>query len=165
MRLLALFALVGLSAASYGPSGEAYSYHGLFEGQCKYDGLYYRDEKSFILCSNGIPYEQYCAPGSRNSGYEKFSYGDYYSMMNFCDINLVDQGYAVKHAPKKEEHPAPSFGHPEPTTTKAPEPYYEEPTTKAPEPYYEPTTTTTEAPPAYYEEVVTTKKEAAKFQS
>ena len=36
--------------------------------QCGTDGFYYKDARSFVICSNGNAYVQPCAPGSRNSG-------------------------------------------------------------------------------------------------
>jgi hypothetical protein len=76
----------------------AYTYHGRYPGKCGNDGLYYRDEKSFVFCSNGNSYVQPCAPGSRNSAYGKYSYGGKYDYRDFCDVNLVDEGYAAKHS-------------------------------------------------------------------
>ena len=68
-----------------------------FLGKCDNDGFYYNDEYSFMICSNGNSYEQPCAPGSRNSGYNNYQYGNDYYYHDFCDVNLVDQGYAVRH--------------------------------------------------------------------
>ena len=50
-----------------------------------------------MICSNGNAYEQPCAPGSRNSGYNRYQYGNDYYYHDFCDVNLVDEGYAVRH--------------------------------------------------------------------
>ena len=80
--------------AGYG----SYIYHGRYPGKCGNDGLYYRDEKSFVFCSNGNSYIQPCAPGARNSAYGKYSNGGKYDYRDFCDVNLVDEGYAAKHA-------------------------------------------------------------------
>merc|ERR1711893_67083 len=85
---VALFALVACATASY-------TYHGKYNGKCDNDGLYYRDSKSFVLCSNGNSYVQPCAPGTRNSGYDRYSYGSHYTHADFCDVNLVDYGYAA----------------------------------------------------------------------
>ena len=80
--------------SSYEPS-YGYVYHGKYPGKCEYDGLYYKDSESFVFCSNGNSYVQPCAPGTRNSGYGKFSYGSTYSERDFCDVNLVDAGYGA----------------------------------------------------------------------
>ena len=86
---------------SYG----TYNYYGKYEGKCGNDGLYFRDEKSFVFCSNGNSYVQPCAPGTRNSGYEKYSYGGKYDYRDFCDVNLVDDGYAAKYPAKAPAKP------------------------------------------------------------
>jgi hypothetical protein len=78
-------------------------YHGKYTGKCGYDGLYYRDSKSFIFCSNGNSYVQPCAPGTRNSSYRKYSYGKNYTYRDFCDVNLVDDGYGVKKGYGKKD--------------------------------------------------------------
>ena len=91
--LIVLAALVAVAAAS-----GAYTYHGRYPGKCDNDGLYFRDEKSFVFCSNGNSYVQPCAPGSRNSAYGKYSYGGKYDYRDFCDVNLVDEGYAAKRS-------------------------------------------------------------------
>ena len=39
-------------------------------GKCAGDGLYYHNEKSFVVCSNGNAVIQPCAPGSANSGFQ-----------------------------------------------------------------------------------------------
>ena len=70
---------------------------------------------SFIFCSNGNSYEQPCAPGTRNSPYDKYSYGGKYDYRDFCDVNLVDDGYAAKYPAKKpavkyEEPAKPAYG-------------------------------------------------------
>ena len=70
-------------------------YHGKYEGYCGDDGFYYNDEGSFVICSNRNAYMQPCAPGSRNSGMESYNFGDNYNYRDFCDVNLVDEGYGV----------------------------------------------------------------------
>lgn len=120
--LLALACLFGVAVAApyyYGPESGDYIYHGKYGGKCAYNGLYYRDEKSFIFCSNGNKYVQDCAPGSRNSGYGSFSYGKKYSSRDFCDVNLVDSGYGAAEAPKAE---APKAEAPKAEAPKAEEP-------------------------------------------
>jgi hypothetical protein len=121
--LLALAGLLALAAASdiydkkddykepqqYAAASGAYTYHGKYPGKCGQDGLYFRDEKSFVFCSNGNSYVQPCAPGSRNSAYGKYSYGGKYDYRDFCDVNLVDEGYAAKHS--GYGYDAPSYGY------------------------------------------------------
>ena len=70
-------------------------YHGKYNGVCDNDGFYYRDSSSFVICSNNNAYVQPCAPGSRNSGIDSYNYGGNYSYRHFCDVNLVDYGYAI----------------------------------------------------------------------
>ena len=77
---------------------KAYIYQGKYPGKCGKDGIYYMDEKSFVFCSNGNSYTQPCAPGSRNSPYQTYSYGGKYDYRDFCDVNLVDEGYSARKA-------------------------------------------------------------------
>ena len=72
-----------------------YFFYGYYPGKCGKDGIYYRDAFSFVFCSNGNSYVQPCAPGTRNSGYERFSKGTPYSSSDFCDVNLNDYGYGA----------------------------------------------------------------------
>ena len=110
-RILLALALVACVAAS------SYQYHGKYEGKCDNDGLYYRDHKSFVICSNGNSYVQPCAPGTRNSVYDKYAFGGYYSYADFCDVNLTDFGYAAKRAAygyaarKKYAYGYPGYGY------------------------------------------------------
>ena len=97
MKVLIVLAFVALAAASDYKSG-SYAYNGKYDGKCDNDGLYFRDEKSFVFCSNGNSYVQPCAPGTRNSAYGKYSYGNKYNYRDFCDVNLVDDGYAAKRS-------------------------------------------------------------------
>ena len=41
---------------------------------------------------------QPCAPGTRNSGHANYAPGYYYGYSDFCDVNLVDFGYAAGYA-------------------------------------------------------------------
>ena len=91
MKVLIALALVAAASASY-------TYNGRYPGKCGNDGLYFRDEKSFVFCSNGNSYVQPCAPGTRNSAYGSYSHGGKYDYRDFCDVNLVDDGYAAKRA-------------------------------------------------------------------
>ena len=77
---------------------KAYIYQGKYTGKCGKDGLYFMDEKSFVFCSNGHSYVQPCAEGSKNSAYQTYNYGGKYDYRDFCDVNLVDEGYAARKA-------------------------------------------------------------------
>ena len=77
--------------------GTRYAYHGRYAGSCGNDGFYYKDHGSFVICSNGNAYDQPCAPGSRNSGFDHYTHGGHYYYRDFCDINLVDYGYGAHH--------------------------------------------------------------------
>ncbi|ELU17265.1 hypothetical protein CAPTEDRAFT_221239, partial [Capitella teleta] len=76
-----------------GFKGGRYYYGGLFKDKCEDDGLYFLDDRRFVYCSNGNPYIQPCAPGTRNSGDGKYKPGFYYGYSDFCNTNLVDYGY------------------------------------------------------------------------
>ena len=39
-------------------------------GKCAGDGMYYNDDASFVVCTNGNAYVQRCAPGTRNGPYK-----------------------------------------------------------------------------------------------
>ena len=67
-------------------------------GKCIEDGLYYRDEGHFVVCIHKQAFLQPCAPGSRNGKAKNFRFGDYYTYADFCEVNLVDYGYAAKHS-------------------------------------------------------------------
>lgn len=49
------------------------------------------------MCSNGNAYIQPCAPGSKNSPQENYQQGDSYYYHDFCDVNLVDDGYTLMY--------------------------------------------------------------------
>ena len=68
-------------------------------GGCGNDGFYFNDYDSFVICSNGNAYVQPCAPGSKNSALDTYHYGNSYYYRDFCDVNLVDDGYTLRHAP------------------------------------------------------------------
>ncbi|ELU03671.1 hypothetical protein CAPTEDRAFT_206345 [Capitella teleta] len=65
--------------------------------KCSNDGFYYNDESSIVICSNGNAHIQPCAPGSKNSAKEHYEKGTTYVYRDFCDVNLVDDGYALTH--------------------------------------------------------------------
>lgn len=64
-------------------------------GHCDKDGFYYKDEDSFVICSNGYAYVLPCAPGSKNSAFDHYHDGSSYNYRDFCDINLVGRGYTL----------------------------------------------------------------------
>ncbi|ELT99367.1 hypothetical protein CAPTEDRAFT_211893 [Capitella teleta] len=66
-------------------------------GKCSNDGFYYNDESTIVICSNGNAHIQPCAPGSKNSAKEHYEKGTTYAYRDFCDVNLVDDGFALKH--------------------------------------------------------------------
>ena len=69
MKCLILSVLVALVAASGkggyrgGYQAGSYTFHGRYGDKCQADGLYFRDDRSFVFCSNGNSYVQPCAPG------------------------------------------------------------------------------------------------------
>ena len=75
------------------PHNSKLKYHGKYTDKCDNDGFYYRDYDTFVICSNNNAYVQQCAPGSRNSPFDKYTYGGAYSQRDFCDVNLNDLGY------------------------------------------------------------------------
>ncbi|ELU17028.1 hypothetical protein CAPTEDRAFT_187685 [Capitella teleta] len=75
-------------------------YYGEYKDKCGNDGFYYNDESTIVICSNGNAHIQPCAPGSKNSAkehYEKGTKGTTFAYRDFCDVNLVDDGFALKH--------------------------------------------------------------------
>merc|ERR1712076_329115 len=96
-RYLKMNALVFLSLVAVAAASGSHQYHGRYAGKCANDGFYYNNHASFVICSNGNAYHQPCAPGSRNSGYNKYTYGNSYGYSDFCDVNLVDYGYGATH--------------------------------------------------------------------
>ena len=61
------------------------------------DGLYYRDDTTFVICSNGYPHEQPCPPGTKTSGSPRYQPGYYYGYTDLCSVNLVDYGYGPEY--------------------------------------------------------------------
>ena len=94
---------------SYGEA--SYTYRGMYSNEtgCGNDGLYYRDESSFVFCSNGNKYDQPCAPGTKNSEYLEYTEGEGVSYRDFCNVNLVDMGYVVDNYNPTEYHEEPRF--------------------------------------------------------
>ena len=89
--VLALGLSVALADSNYG------QFHGRYGGRCDRDGFYYKDQGSMVICSNNNAYVQPCAPGTRNSNYNSYNRGGHYHYRDFCDVNLVDYGYGVRH--------------------------------------------------------------------
>merc|ERR1712055_782610 len=118
MKTLLVFAVVAIAVAYGGTRGNSYggsyggyksynggyfsgrySYRGKYPGYCGApSGLYFKNDRSFVYCSNGLAYTQDCAPGSRNNRYDSYHHGSNYGYADFCSVNLVDYGYAAKHA-------------------------------------------------------------------
>ena len=73
------------------------------KGSCFDDGFYYLDSSSFVVCSNKQVFILPCAAGSQNSKFRKYVKGDSYAYRDFCDINLVDDGYTADHAAKHQQ--------------------------------------------------------------
>jgi len=69
----------------------------LISGSCVTDGLYYRDDTTFVICSNGYPHEQPCPPGTKTSGSPRYQPGYYYGYTDLCSVNLVDYGYGPEY--------------------------------------------------------------------
>jgi len=74
-----------------------YYYGGKYQGSCVADGLYYRDDTTFVICSNGYPHEQPCPPGTKTSGSPRYQAGYYYGYTDLCSVNLVDYGYGPEY--------------------------------------------------------------------
>jgi hypothetical protein len=70
-----------------------YYYGGKFQGSCSNDGLYYKDEAAFVICSNGYPSDMSCPPGTKTAEYPSYQAGYYYGYTDLCSVNLVDYGY------------------------------------------------------------------------
>ncbi|ELU15438.1 hypothetical protein CAPTEDRAFT_224578 [Capitella teleta] len=97
-----ILALTSVSAKNFQAHKETYVaantvYHGEYRGKCGNDGFYYNDESSIVICSNGNAHIQPCAPGSKNSAKEHYEKGTTYVYRDFCDVNLVDDGYTLTH--------------------------------------------------------------------
>ncbi len=78
----------------------------LFVDKCFYDGIFYYDPYSIIVCANGYGYVQPCPDGTRNREEARVRFGDQNSLTAFCDENLV--GYKTDYIPKV--HPTDSYG-------------------------------------------------------
>jgi len=80
----------------------------IITGSCVTDGLYYRDDTTFVICSNGYPHEQPCPPGTKTSGSPRYQPGYYYGYTDLCSVNLVDYGYGPEYyAPRGYPYLAP----------------------------------------------------------
>ena len=62
-------------------------------GVCTIDGLYYKNEMSYVVCSNGYASHQPCPPGTKTEKFPSYKAGYYYGASDLCSINLVDFGY------------------------------------------------------------------------
>jgi len=74
-----------------------YYYGGQYKGLCQGDGLYYKDDNTFVMCSNGYSHEQPCPPGTKTSGSPSYKPGYYYGYTDLCSVNLVDYGLGPEH--------------------------------------------------------------------
>ena len=66
-------------------------------GTCQGDGLYYKDDTTFVMCSNGYSHQQPCPPGTKTSGSPSYKAGYYYGYTDLCSVNLVDYGLGPEH--------------------------------------------------------------------
>jgi len=55
--------------------------------------LYYVDETSYAVCSNGYASRQPCPPGTKTDKFPSYKAGYYYGSSDLCSVNLVDIGY------------------------------------------------------------------------
>ena len=62
-------------------------------GVCSIDGLYYKDDMSYVVCSNGYASYQPCPPGTKTDKFPSYKAGYYYGSSDLCSVNLVDFGY------------------------------------------------------------------------
>jgi len=62
-------------------------------GVCSIDGLYYKDEMSYVVCSNRYASIQPCPPGTKTDKFPSYKAGYYYGSSDLCSVNLVDLGY------------------------------------------------------------------------
>jgi len=60
---------------------------------CSIDGLYYKDDMSYVVCSNGYASYQPCPPGTKTDKFPSYKAGYYYGSSDLCSVNLVDFGY------------------------------------------------------------------------
>ena len=86
-----------------------FSYLLYISDKCGNDGFYYLNDRTFVVCFAGNAFHQDCAPGSRNSGSHNYKTGHTYNYRDFCDINLVDSGYAARHSGYGAPRPAPVY--------------------------------------------------------
>lgn len=90
-----------------------YYYGGKFNGVCSIDGLYYKDEKSFVVCSNGYASYQPCPPGTKTDKFPSYTAGYYYGSSDLCSMNLVDYGYSphsyMPHVVSHDKKPQTSY--------------------------------------------------------
>ena len=73
------------------------------------DGLYYNDEMTYVVCSNGYASHQPCPPGTKTDKFPTYKAGYYYGSSDLCSVNLVDLGYGPhSYMPHPMPHPHPS---------------------------------------------------------
>ena len=80
---------------------------------CSIDGLYYKDEKSFVVCSNGYASYQPCPPGTKTDKFPSYTAGYYYGSSDLCTTNLVDYGFSpysyMPHVVSHDKKPHTSY--------------------------------------------------------
>ena len=80
---------------------------------CSIDGLYYKDEKSFVVCSNGYASYQPCPPGTKTDKFPSYTAGYYYGSSDLCTMNLVDYGFSpysyMPHVVSHDKKPHTSY--------------------------------------------------------
>ena len=55
--------------------------------------MYYKDEMTYVVCSNGYASHLPCPPGTKTDKFPSYTAGYYYGSSDLCSINLVDVGY------------------------------------------------------------------------
>ena len=78
------------------------SYRFCCAGVCSIDGLYYKDEMSFVVCSNGYASHQPCPPGTKTDKFPSYTSGYYYGSSDLCSVNLINAGFdPYSYAPRR----------------------------------------------------------------
>jgi len=121
-----VFILLATVAVAYASTEATYAYHGLYTGSCGQNGLFYQDYYSYVMCTDGTPYVQKCADGTKSDEEGSYKYGNLYSLGAFCNVNILAAAYNpvansyhapvnTYHAPLNTYHaPVPSYHAPLP---------------------------------------------------
>jgi len=59
-------------------------------GYCPRDGLYYKDDTTFVICSNGYASEQPCPAGTKTGEVHIYPGGYFNGPSDLCNINIVE---------------------------------------------------------------------------